>query len=444
MKRQFFSFLLLLSFVFSVSAQKAQLAKSDATQTNLRQYIEYLASAKLEGRRTGEAGATYAAGYIANQFAKLKLKPGARSPNGKPNYMQPFPGKAAASDKAVTGYNVLGILDGTDRLLRSEAIVIGAHYDHLGHGGEGSLAANSTEVHHGADDNASGVAAIIELARQFSREKRNKRTIIFIAFSGEEEGLFGSKYYVNNPVFPIENTVAMINLDMVGRLKDDKLTIGGIGTAEEWKPRIEGFNTLLAELLTTNLKNKQYDDLTPGNGPRFTLQLNEDGYGPSDHSSFYSKKIPVLFFFTGTHNDYHKPSDTFDKINYGGLQRVTHFVFDIAVNIDETEKRPTYTVAKSSGTPGGRSGFSISLGTIPSYTDSTDGMVIDGVRDDSPASRAGMKANDKIVNLAGQEIKNVQDYTKVLGTMKADVEYEIVVVRGTETLTLKIVPVKRQ
>ncbi len=445
MKRQVFSFLLLLSFVLSVSAQKAQIATVDATEANLRHHIEYLASDKLEGRRTGEPGASAAAAYVADMFAKFKLKPGARSANGKPNYMQSFPEKATGSATEVTGYNIIGILDGTDRQLKNEAIVIGAHYDHLGHGGEGSLAPNSKDVHHGADDNASGTAAIIELTRQFAREKKNKRTIIFIAFSGEEEGLFGSKFYVNNPVFPIENTVAMINLDMVGRLKDDKLTIGGIGTASEWKSIVEEFNK-------PTFSEHQFGDgrntpimISASETPSFKLQLNEDGFGPSDHSSFYTKKVPVLFFFTGTHLDYHKPSDTADKINYDGLNRVLSCVGMIVHVIDDRRDRPTYTVAKSpTPTGAGRAGISITLGTIPSYTDSTDGMVIDGVRDDSPAAKAGLKANDKIVKLGGHDINNVQDYTKILGELKPDIEYDIVIIRGTEHLTLKITPVKRQ
>jgi Zn-dependent M28 family amino/carboxypeptidase len=429
MNRNVFRFLLLFAFVFSVSAQKAQVAKVSALQADLRKHIEYLASDKLAGRRTGEPGARLAAAYVADQFAKLKLRPGMRSANGKPNYMQAFPYTPKAGEAALTGYNIIGVLEGRDKVLKNEAIVIGAHYDHLGYGGEGSLAANSTEIHHGADDNASGTAAIIELARQFAKAKNNKRTIIFIAFSGEEEGLFGSKFYVNNPVFPVENTIAMFNLDMVGRLHDEKLTIGGIGTASEWKLLLTT-TTAVRSALNTNFRP-------------FTLQLNEDGFGPSDHSSFYTKKIPVLFFFTGTHLDYHKPSDTADKINYDGEEKVIAYVAALVKAVDQNAVRPTYTVAKSSGTPGGRSGFSISLGTIPSYTDSTNGMVIDGVRDDSPASRAGMKANDKIVKLAGTEVRNVQDYTNILGTMKAGQEYEIVVVRGAETLTLKIIPVKR-
>jgi len=438
MKRQLLTLLVLLSFAAGVSAQTAQVAKTSALQGNLRKHVGYLASEKLEGRRTGTQGATFAAGYIANQFAKLKLKPGARGINGKPNFLQPFPyGKP--DGPAVSGYNVVGILDGRDKTLRNEAIVIGAHYDHLGKGGTGSLAANSTEIHYGADDNASGTAAIIELARLFAKDKSNKRTLIFIAFSAEEEGLFGSKFYTNNPVFPIENTVAMINLDMVGRLNNNKLTVGGIGTATEWKRLVESKNINEAAIIpaATNVKT----NVPPLN--KFDLALNEDGFGPSDHSSFYLKKVPVLFLFTGVHLDYHKPSDTAEKINYDGQERIVYFVADILRAVDQNPVKPTYAVARSTATPGARMSFNISLGTIPSYTESADGMVIDGVRDDSPAARAGLKANDKIVMLAGKPVMNARDYTGVLGEMKAGEEYEIVVVRGTERLTMKIIPVKR-
>jgi len=368
-----------------------------------------------------------------------------RGSNGKPGFLQPFsytpvrdphstpaePTAATPAPNVRSAYNVIGVLEGHDPALKNEAIVIGAHYDHLGHGGQGSLAANSSDIHHGADDNASGTAAIIELARQFAKDKSNKRTIIFIAFSGEEDGLFGSKYYVNNPVFPLDKTVAMINLDMVGRLKDNKLTVGGIGTASEWKQLVEGRNTV-----GMHIPQHVYAQI-------FALQLNEDGFGPSDHSSFYGKNIPVLFFFTGTHLDYHKPSDTFEKINYVGTARIVNFVAAIAKAADQNPTLPTYTVAKSSGTPGGRTGFSISLGTIPTYADSTDGMLLDGVRENSPASKAGLKAGDKVVKLAGKDVKNVVDYTAVMGEMKPDVEYDVVVVRGGETLTMKITPVKR-
>lgn len=431
MKRQLAGLLLIVVFAIGGSAQKA--AVSSSSEQNLRRQIEYLSSDALEGRRTGEPGATSAAGYIVNAFAKIKLKPGVRMPTGKLNYMQTFAGKAASPDKPVSGYNVIGILEGHDKVLKNEAIVIGAHYDHLGRGGEGSLAPNSTEVHHGADDNASGTSAIIELARQFAKSKTNKRTIIFIAFSGEEEGLFGSKYYTNNPVFPIENTVAMFNLDMVGRLKDDKLSIGGIGTASEWNQLVKRKNEIMVD---------GPDGNTIGN--HFTLQLTEDGFGPSDHASFYMKKVPVLFFFTGTHLDYHKPSDTAEKINYEGEARIINYVASLVKAVDDNPVKPTYTVAKSTSATGGRANFNITLGTIPGYTDSNDGMVIDGVRDDSPASRAALKANDKIIKLAGMPIQNVQDYMKAMGAMKAGEEYEVEIIRGTEKMTLKIIPVKRQ
>ncbi len=456
MKRQYFVFLLILSFAAGLTAQKPQTSRPDSTEANLRRHIEYLASDKLEGRRAGEPGATLAAKYIAEQFAKVKLKPGVSDAKGKKSYLQPFsftpvrdPHSVVAANgltKSVKSYdtvNVIGILPGTDPQLKNEAIVIGAHYDHLGRGGDGSLAANSTEIHHGADDNASGVAAIIELARQFAKEKNNKRTIIFIAFSGEEEGLFGSNFYVNNPVFPLDKTVAMINLDMVGRLKDNRLTIGGIGTASEWKHIVEYENTgFFGSIPGSNVVKEV--DFSDGNRtervpPKFSLQLNEDGFGPSDHSSFYSKKIPVLFFFTGTHNDYHKPTDTAEKINYSGGHTVIDYVEAIAKAIDKNTQRPTYAVAKSSNT-GGRTGFKISLGTIPNYADSTDGMLIDGIRDDSPAAKAGLKTGDKVVKLAGRDIRNVYDYTDTLVDMKADVEYEIVVLRGGARMTFMIAP----
>ncbi|HMJ09414.1 MAG TPA: PDZ domain-containing protein, partial [Pyrinomonadaceae bacterium] len=194
---------------------------------------------------------------------------------------------------------------------------------------------------------------------------------------------------------------------------------------------------------TVKVVSKETATATSDRFPNFTLALNDDGFGPSDHSSFYGKKIPVLFFFTGTHNDYHKPSDTADKINYGGEAKIISYISEIIRSVDQNPQRPVYTVAKSSGISGGRSGFNISLGTVPNYADSTDGLLLDGVRDNSPAAKAGIQAGDKVVKLAGKEIRNVMDYTYVLGEMKAGEEYEIVVIRGGTPLALKIVPVKR-
>ena len=315
----------------------------------------------------------------------------------------------------VPAFNVIGVLEGSDPILKKENIIIGAHYDHLGRGGEGSLASKPGEIHHGADDNASGTAGLIELARLFSVQRpKLKRTLIFIAFGGEEEGLLGSNYYVNHPLAPLTNTVGMINMDMIGRMKDRKLIIGGVGTAKEWRGMIEPEKS-------------------------FALTLNEDGVGPSDHSSFYLKQVPVLFFWTGTHNDYHKPSDTWDKINYTDEAKILGFVARIVRDIDGADKRLTYTTAKSDPTQRASS-FRVYLGTIPNYADSNEGMLLDGVREDSPAAKAGLKAGDRIVKIGNRDVKNVYDYTYALGEMKAGQEYVFEVVRGSERLTLRVTP----
>ena len=333
--------------------------------------------------------------------------------------------------KEAQAFNVVGVLPGNDAKLKDEYIVIGAHYDHLGRGGRSSLAPNSNDIHYGADDNASGTGALIELARQFVAEKKNRRTIIFMGFGAEEEGLIGSKFYVNNPIFPIEKTVAMFNMDMIGRLTEGKLTVGGVGSAEGFRAMVEAANTGL---------------MSAGNGSTglFNLQLNEDGFGPSDHASFYGKQIPVLFFFTGTHTDYHKPSDTADRINYTGLVKIADFVSGLLRKIDGNDARPAYKQAQTPQQGGGRMAFNVTIGVIPGYGDGNDGMLLDGVRDGSPAARAGLKANDKVISFAGKEVRNAQDYTFVLGELKANTEYEIVVMRGAERLVLKVTPAARQ
>lgn len=342
--------------------------------------------------------------------------------------------------RSTAAANIIGVLEGSDPSLKNETIVIGAHYDHLGRGGEGSLAPRSSDIHHGADDNASGVAGMLELARMFSRKgMRPKRTLVFIAFSGEEEGLLGSNYYVNHPIVPLAQTVAMVNMDMIGRLNDNKLIVGGVGTSTVWREMIASANQGMPVLKTSASHGPQPAAMTTS----FDLTLNEDGFGPSDHSSFYSKQVPVLFFWTGTHMDYHKPSDTADKISYEGEARIVSMVESVVRAIDGNERRPVYAVAKSEST-GRTMGFKVSLGTIPNYAESENGLKLDGVRDSSPAARAGLVAGDVIVKLAGREIKNVYDYTYALGEMKAGEVYEVELMRNGQRLSLKIIPDARK
>jgi aminopeptidase YwaD len=373
--------------------------------------------------------------------------------------------------------NVVGALEGSDPKLKNEVIIIGAHYDHLGRGGEGSLAAREGDIHHGADDNASGVAGLLELARLFSKEReRMRRTVLFVAFAGEEEGLIGSSFYVQNPARPLAQTVAMINMDMIGRLKDGALNVGGVGTSDVWREWVARANGALSVKVKAGAAPAQgaapsaevVRDPSSGAAParmeptltvvtgaggsaaaaatpaeRFSLRINEDGYGPSDHSSFYSKQVPVLFFFTGSHEDYHKPSDTADRINYDGEARVLEFVREIVYDLQDASKRPAFAVAKSDGATR-RTGFNVSLGTIPSYADSSDGLKLDGVREGSPAAAAGLAAGDVIVRLAGRDVRNVYDYTQALSEMKAGQEYEVELMRGGRRLKLKIIPAARK
>jgi hypothetical protein len=370
--------------------------------------------------------------------------------------------------RSVPAANVVGVLEGSDAKLKHEYILVGAHYDHLGRGGAGSLAPREGDIHHGADDNASGTAALLELARLFAAERAKlRRGVVFVAFGGEEEGLLGSNYYVNHPAVPLERTVAMLNLDMVGRLRDGALNVGGVGTAAEWRATLEmvnaGWRVDLKAGRSEEAGGQGVDAGRPGEGshrvivtgangetvatavagPRFQMRLNEDGLGPSDHASFYLKRVPVLFFFTGSHEDYHKPTDTADRVNYEGLASISSFVRDLIGEIQGRDERPTFTVAKVE-TNSRSTGFRVYLGTIPAYGDSADGLKLDGVREGSPAEQAGLRAGDLVVRLAGRDIRNVYDYTQALSGMKAGEEYEVEFVREGARRTVKLTPAARR
>jgi hypothetical protein len=326
--------------------------------------------------------------------------------------------------------NVLGYLEGTDPQHKDEVLVIGAHFDHLGYGGEGSgsLVPHLHEIHNGADDNASGTAALLELAQKFASMSSRTRTLLFIAFSGEELGTLGSQYYVNNPFFPLERTIAMINMDEVGRLNQNVLTVYGTGTSPTWNALLTKYNT------TTTL------------GDTFALKFVPDGFGPSDHAQFYGKNIPVLFFFTGTHNDYHKPSDDWDKINYEGEERIVRYIYTIADDIQRATPRPQFVRAEPA-TPGmgaGDSrGFTVTLGVIPDYAEGTEGMKIGGTRPNGPADKAGLKAGDIIIALAGKKVMNIYDYMGILGELKVGQVVEVEVLRDGKRMTFSATMQKR-
>jgi len=311
--------------------------------------------------------------------------------------------------------NVIGYIEGSNPELKNEYIIIGAHYDHLGWGGQGSLVPDTVAIHNGADDNGSGTAGLLELAEYLSHNRKNlNRTLVFIAFTAEEEGTIGSGFYVKNPVFPLENTIAMINMDMIGRLKEDKLTIYGTGTSPVWNDIIEKLNSEF----------------------KFNLNLVKDGYGPSDHAQFYSKNIPVLHFFTGIHSDYHKPSDDYDKINYQGQKRILDFIAKLIFELDKAKGRPQFVKAE----PQQRSarGFRVTLGIVPDYSEEVQGMKVGDVRTGTPAEKAGIKPGDVIVKLGGREIKNIYDYTYALGDFNPGDEVEVIVLRGDEKLSFKV------
>jgi hypothetical protein len=317
--------------------------------------------------------------------------------------------------------NVVGFLEGNDSSLKNEVLVIGAHYDHLGYGGEGSgsLRPDTLAIHNGADDNASGTAGLLELAQYFASKKRDlKRSMLFIAFSGEELGLLGSAHYTKRPTISLERIIAMINMDEIGRLRDRKLIVYGMGTSPDFEPLVKKHNA----------------DST------FDLRLNKDGFGPSDHSSFYAKKIPVFHFFTDLHPDYHRPSDDYDKINVEGEVLILRYIAKIAAELNNNQQRPTYAQVEAPRQPtgGGREGMRSYTGTIPDFGEQVEGMKLAGVREGSPAAKAGLQAGDIIVKFGKVDIKNLYDYTYALGEYKPGDEVDVLVMRGKEKLSFKV------
>jgi hypothetical protein len=327
----------------------------------------------------------------------------------------------------VEARNVVALLPGSDPALRGEYVIVGAHFDHLGFGGEGSLDPDSRAVHNGADDNASGTAALIEIARALAEGPRPARSILFIAFTGEERGLWGSAHFVADPTIDLDAAVAMLNLDMVGRVMDDQVTVYGFATADEWDAIVDEANAELSAPLTI------------GKAP--------DGYGPSDHSSFFGAEIPVLHFFSNTHVDYHRPSDDWDKINEEGLDRIAELTTAVARRLSAggaqtvaLSVNPQPQPSASGGGSESRSAYGgVYLGSIPDMTPRDFGLRLTGVRENSPAERGGLRAGDVVVEFDGKEITDIYAYTYAMQDKKPGDEVRIVVERDGERVTLTVV-----
>ncbi|MEO6068127.1 MAG: M20/M25/M40 family metallo-hydrolase [Gemmatimonadota bacterium] len=405
--------LLSLALAAPVAAQNAQVR-------DIQNDVRYLAADRLAGRKLGSPGADSAADYIARRFQRLGLQPG---PQG---WFQTFtvdPTAPAAAHAGLangaTGRNVVAVLIGHDRRLRDEIIIVGAHYDHLGRGGFGSLAPDSIGViHNGADDNASGAAAILAIAKRL-KDHRPARTVVFIAFTGEEEGLLGSAYYTKHPLYPMDRTIAMLNFDMVGRLRNDRLIVYGAATALEWPRLLDSLNA----------------------GYHFDLKASGDGYGPSDQASFYAMKRPVLHFFTDLHEDYHRPSDDFPAIFPEGIARVANYAADIvraigdrAVPLSFVDLPPPQPVAGAAVTPG----YGAYFGSIPDMSENPGGVRISGVRTGSPAEAAGIKGGDILVKMGDVDVPDLQTMTEVLRSHKAGDTVDVVFLRDGQRITTKV------
>ncbi len=403
-------------FFLAIFASANIFSQAAISEANIRTHITYLASDKLKGRAPGTKGEKLAQQYIIKQFTAYNL-----TPKGSKGFLQAFDYKQShnphdtihTSGKSFTGHNVVGFLDNG----AAKTIVIGAHYDHLGTDGRGSsLDANpKNKIHNGADDNASGTAGVIELARHYSQNGiKEPVNFLFMCFSAEEAGLIGSKYFTNLPTMDLKTVSCMLNMDMIGRFNDttNKLLIYGTGTSPVFEPLLKSANTF-----------------------GFELMLDSSGVGPSDQTSFYLKNIPVLHFFTGQHSDYHKPTDDADKINYPGEVRVLSYMAKL---IDSLTQKPDLEFNKTRNKQDTRSSFKVTLGVMPDYAHSGEGLRVDGVTDGKPAAVAGLKQGDIIIKLGDIMVSDIYIYMEALGKFQKGATTNVTFKRGDQTLTVPV------
>src|SRR5438034_7428375 len=353
--------------------------------------VRFLADDKQEGRGVGTAGLQRSGAYIKERFERAGLQTSFQ------DFTIPADAPAVLHTNlaGTTTRNVVAVIPGGSPKWRGEFVVVGAHYGHLGMGGFGALDPDSTgRVHNGADDNASGTAALLEIGRILAH-RRPARTVVLVAFSGEELGTLGSSYFVNHATpQPIDSLYAMLNLDMVGRLRNARLLALGAGTAREFPALLDSLNS----------------------PPRFDLQASGDGWGPSDHSVFFATRHPVLHFFTDLHGDYHRSTDDWDKLNVAGIAQVAEFVADLAWSLANRPGALTFVDSPRPQAAAGGSGYGAYLGTIPDMSGGnvSDGVRITGVRVGSPAEQAGLTGGDVITAIGGKHIANLYDMTDAL------------------------------
>ena len=391
----------------SMRTEPLKLGAAVADSGAIRSDIAYLASDRLEGRLTGSPGNDSAAAYIARRYKYLRLK------TPFPGYLQNFVARPAANahmgDTAGRKtQNVVAMLEGTDPAYKGKYIVIGAHFDHLGRSTQYAMDPQAGDaIRNGADDNASGTAAVLQLARMLS-VSRPKHSVIFVNFSGEEEGLLGSQYFVDNAPVPVDSIVSMFNFDMVGRLRDDKLFVYGTGTATELPSLVDSANLKIL--------------------PALSIQGGGDGFGSSDHASFYAKNIPVLHFFTDNHEDYHRATDDVEKINAGGEARVVNLAFDMIKSLDTRPTRLSFVKsAKPARLGSSSSGSQVYLGSIPDMSAGSEpGLKLTGVRAGSPAEKGGLVAGDIIVEFGGAAVTDLQSYSDALYSHKPGESVKVV------------------
>ena len=462
---------LLLALPAALAAQRPAARRVDtaaaAVAARVQTDIAYLASPRLEGRLTGSPGADTAAAYVARRFGALGLRAvvvdpadAARcatrvsfqaSPSSAAHgpavdlvdrgpvdsvpcagYYQRFSARSAVLAHAGRAFalpaeNVVGVVEGSDPALRGETVVVGAHYDHLGR--ESMFATDpkaGAVIHPGADDNASGVAAVLELARRVAA-RPTRRSVIFVAFSGEELGILGSKYFVEHSPLPLDSASAMLNFDMVGRLANDRLLVYGVATADELPGLVDSANAA---------------------GPQLHIKALGDGFGPSDHASFYTVGVPVLHFFTDQHADYHAATDVAAKINAPGEARVIALAEGVLRRVGDRPAR--LTVRRAPSTPSMTAGGPESdgprpyLGSIPDMSaDEVKGLKLQGVSPGSPADRGGLRGGDVVVEMAGQPVTDLYTYSAALYSHAPGDVIAVVVVRGGERVRTSVTLGKR-